>query len=98
MAHNIIQWNCRGLKPNYNELLLLISEFSPEVICLQETFLTKDDKTSLKHYTLHNFINSDTDRASGGTTVAIANRVPHTEIPLNTNLQAVAIRATLHSP
>ena len=98
MAHNIIQWNCRGLKPNYNELLLLISEFSPEVICLQETFLTKDDKTSLKHYTLHNFINSDTDRASGGTTVAIANRVPHTEIPLNTNLQAVAIRATLHRP
>ena len=36
---SIIQWNCRGLKANYNEILILMSLFSPSVICLQETFL-----------------------------------------------------------
>ena len=35
----IIQWNCRGLRANYNEILILMSLFSPSVICLQETFL-----------------------------------------------------------
>ena len=29
--HKIIQLNCRGLKPNYNEVSLLISEYNPSV-------------------------------------------------------------------
>ena len=29
--HKIIQWNCRGLKPYYNEVSLLISEYNPSV-------------------------------------------------------------------
>ena len=37
--HKIIQWNCRGLKPNYNEVSLLISKYNPSVFCFQETFL-----------------------------------------------------------
>ena len=37
--HKIIQWNCQGLKPNYNEVSLLISEYNPSVFCFQETFL-----------------------------------------------------------
>ena len=40
--HKIIQWNCRGLKPNYNEVSLLISEYNPSVFCFQETFLKPD--------------------------------------------------------
>ena len=31
--HKIIQWNCRVLKPNYNEVSLLISEYNPSVFC-----------------------------------------------------------------
>ena len=30
--HKIIQWNCRGLKPNLNEIPLLISEYNPSLI------------------------------------------------------------------
>ena len=36
---SIIQWNCRGLKANYNEILILTTLLSPPVFCLQETFL-----------------------------------------------------------
>ena len=46
--YKIIQWNCRGLKPNYNEVSLLISEYNPSVFCFQETFLKPDDNTSLR--------------------------------------------------
>ena len=39
--HKIIQWNCRGLKPNYNKVSLLISEYNPSVFCFQEHFLNQ---------------------------------------------------------
>ena len=43
MAHNyIIQWNCRGLRSNREDIELLISKYSPAAICLQETMLKRD--------------------------------------------------------
>ena len=48
--HKIIQWNCLGLKPNYNEAFLLISEYNPSVFCFQETYLKPDDNIWLKCY------------------------------------------------
>ena len=50
--HKIIQWNCRGLKPNYNEVSLLISEYNLSVFCFQETFLKPDDNISLEGFSL----------------------------------------------
>ena len=35
----IIQWNCRGLSANRQELELLAQEYKAPVICLQETNL-----------------------------------------------------------
>ena len=32
---SIIQWNCRGLEANYNEILILTTLLSPTVFCLQ---------------------------------------------------------------
>ena len=49
--HNIIQWNCRGLKPKFDEISLLLSQQKPSVFCLQETFLKPDDKITLKGLT-----------------------------------------------
>ena len=52
---SILQWNCRGLKAKYNEILILTSLLAPSVICLQETFLKQKD-ISFKNYTMYNFI------------------------------------------
>ena len=49
---SIIQWNCRGLKASYNEILILMSLFSPSVICLQETFLEQSDDISLRDFNI----------------------------------------------
>ena len=43
MGQKIIQWNCRGLKGNINELLLLKTQECPAVTCLQETFFKQGD-------------------------------------------------------
>ena len=51
---SIIQWNCRGLKANYNEILILMSLFSPSVICLQETFLKQSDNVSFRDFKMFN--------------------------------------------
>ena len=39
MTKTIIQWNCRGIKANHEELLLLLKKYNPKIVCLQETFL-----------------------------------------------------------
>ena len=54
LKHKIIQWNCRGLKPNYNEVSLLISEYNQSLFCFQETFLKPDDNISLKGFNIYN--------------------------------------------
>ena len=96
MENSIIQWKCRGLRANFNEILLLISKFTPSVLCLQETFLKQSDNINLNDYTLYNFIHTNCERASGGSTIMVNSRLPHSQIKLTTNLQAVAIRVTLH--
>ena len=37
--HKIIQWNCRGLSLNYNEVSLLIFEYNPSVFVFKRHFL-----------------------------------------------------------
>ena len=48
MFNKILQWNCRGIGPNYEELLLLLNKYNPKIVCLQETFL----KGPVEHNTL----------------------------------------------
>ena len=69
--HKIIQWNCPGLKPNFNEVSLLISEYNPSVFCFQETFLKPDDNISLKGFNIYNYVHTDCLRPSGGASVFV---------------------------
>ena len=88
MANKLKQWNCRGLKANFNELLLLLTGLCPSIICLQETFLKPTDNLNIRGYTLYNHIHQAGEKASCGASVIINNNVPQNQIPINTNLQA----------
>ena len=71
MNHStFIQWNCRGFRVNFNELSLLIQNYSPVAICLQETHLKDTDKINMKNYTMYNHY-AQGDRASGGSSIAV---------------------------
>ena len=51
MQNRIIQWNCRGLKANYEETLLLLKDYEPAALCLQETHLKETDNVTIRNYT-----------------------------------------------
>ena len=93
--HKIIQWNCQGLKPNYNEVSLLISIYNPSVFCFQEAFLKPDDNISLKVFNVYNYVHTDCLRPSGGASIFVKSSFPLREIDLQTELQATAISVTL---
>ena len=96
MNNHIVQWNCRGLKANFNEILLLILQFSPAVLCLQETFLKDSDNITFKGYSLYNYINTNLDKACGGSSILVRNDLPHSVLNLNSPLQTVAVTVSLH--
>ena len=94
--NKIIQWNIRRARVNYHELFLLITKYCPAIICLQETHLKDNTSINMKNYYSYNYIKQYTDRPCGGSSIIINNNIPHNEITLNTNMQAVTISATLH--
>ena len=95
MANRILQWNIRGEKVNLCELMLLITTFCPAIICLQETHLKESDTLNIKDFTSYNHISKESNIATGGSSILINNKIPHSKVPLKTNLQAVAVTATL---
>ena len=93
--YKIIQRNCRGVKPRFEELLLLLSLLRPSVFCLQETFLKPNDTFTFKGFNVYNHIHSDCLRASGGSSLLVHSSLPQRQIKLKTDLQAVAVSITL---
>ena len=91
---SIVQWNCRGLRANYEEILL-ISNLCPTVICLQETLVKSSDSVNLRGFS--SYVSPASDTAAGGVAILIRD-APHSPVSLSTTLQAVAVRITLHRP
>ena len=87
---DIIQWNVRGLRANFEELRLLCYQYNPQIVALQERQLRKDKITNL---TVFSGItkSSPGDNATGGITLYINKSVLFSEIKLDTDLQAVAV-------
>ena len=50
---SVIQWNCRGLRPNFYELTILIVKYNPLAVCLQETFLKDTDNITVRGFNLY---------------------------------------------
>jgi ribonuclease HI len=96
---HILQWNCRGLKANLPELDILLQTFSPVAICLQETLQNENKPINLRKYSHYYKNNLTTDgRPRGGVSIFIKRNIPHSQILLNTTLQATAVKISLHRP
>ena len=88
----INQWNCRGLRANSEEHELLMKNYEPVAICLQE--LQVSDSYILDnnlHIMLIELPHIPTGhRPHGGARVLIREDLPYSVIPLNTTLRAIA--------
>ena len=96
----IVQWNCRGLRANFEELELLIKNYEPVAICLQEIQVSD---TYILDNSLHILISKlphipTGHRPHGGAGILIRKDIPYSVLPLNTALQAVACRVSTFQP
>ena len=91
----LLQWNCRGLRANYEELLLICKNYKPVVVGLQETHLQPSVKTNVAGYS---FLRKDSHSGTSihGVALLISSSVLFSEVKLDTPLQAVAARVSLH--
>jgi exonuclease III len=94
----LIQWNIRGLQANRQDLNLLLSSNNADIACLQETFVSNSTNLSIKNYCFYGTNTNNTGNTNtinhGGVAILVKHNIPHKPLTIQTNLQAVAIRAT----
>ncbi len=91
---SIIQWNIDGFRSHKIDFKLLIDNYNPLIVCLQETKFKFDyvpDFSQNNFKSFYSNFNSDTV-AKGGVLTLIKNNVDCKQIQLNTKLQAVAVQ------
>ena len=88
----ILQWNCVSLNTHGLDLGLLISSYSPSVICLQETRLKPNSKFNFPNYTCYFKSNAD---GYGGVGILVKNTILQSPVILKSNLQAIAVCVTI---
>ena len=93
-SFKIITWNCEGLNSKKQEVDLLISEYNPVAICLQDTRLTVEREKNYNFTGYTPYFESVNSSASG-VAIYVKNTVPQSRVLLTSNLQALAVRATM---
>ena len=94
---SFIQWNMRGLQANREELSLLLSQYDPTAVCIQETLLHSNKTASFKKYTYYGIPVVETNGSlHGGVGMLVKNTTIHQQLHTNTGLLAIGLRATCH--
>ena len=89
-TENLVQWNVRGVKSNFEELKLLLHKSNVPVVALKDCKLS-EEQLSLQAYTLLRG-----DCPAGEAALLINQRVVHTELTLDSPLHATAATVTLN--
>ena len=79
MSNKIIQWKCRGIRANYEELLLVLNKYNPKVVSLQETFLKDKNQLNIKYFQSYNNLYKDGHRVSGSVSILVRKDIPPTD-------------------
>lgn len=98
MTANIIQWNINRLIKKKNDLQIIINKHNPIAICLQETNLIDNYHTpQFKNYNSFFYNRKQCARASGGVAILTNTNYPCREIPIQSNLEVIAVSIKIES-
>jgi len=92
----ILQWNMNSFYKKLDELKILISDISPDIICLQETNFTDLNAAKLPYFNEYSKFRSSGLRASGGVTIFISSLYPSKQIFTSTHLEEIAASVKLN--
>ena len=85
----IVQWNCQGLFPKWEELACLAADHHPACLALQETLLGSRQLPFFRQYNgFHSKVSAESPH---GSALYVRNDVPSVPLTLDTALQAVAV-------
>lgn len=92
---DFLQWNIRGHRANCRELDILLKQFKPSVVALQETLTTATKELRINNF---NCISkpASSDFARRGVSLYIRNSIFYDNIPLSSDLEAAAARVSLN--
>ena len=96
MATAFLQWNCRGLLTNLDDIEYLLQEHKPAALCLQETHLNATHTNFLRNFIVFRKDRQNASISSGGVAIVVPRLTACTAIPLHTPLEAVAVRVLVH--
>lgn len=91
----LLQWNCNSYSVHLAELRQLISSFSATIVCLQESRFRPGHETTMRHFKLFSKDRVDGAVAAGGVCTLVHSSLFSEEVPLRTQLEAVAVRTSL---
>ena len=92
---SVIQWNLQSYRTKFSKSRILIKNLFPVCICLQET-MHKHNRVSLpKGYAAEVSPLTREDGHERGAAILVQTRFLYNRVPLNTELQAVAIKMHL---
>lgn len=86
---SILQWNIRGFRAHRHDLRYLISNYEPQVICLQETFLTQTPIPIPDYY----YIYSPHSISDSG--ILVHRKTPYINLTINTTIPCTLLRVFL---
>lgn len=89
--NNIIQWNCNGCTSHYPELQMLICNYDPFAICLQESHLKPTQPFTVKGYKVYRCDDNIIHRAKGGVCTLIKDIVSARQVNILSNLQVLVV-------
>jgi len=86
-----------GLQANREKLSLLLSQYDPTAVCIQETLLHSNKTAYFENYSYYGISAVENNGSlNGGVAILVKNTTPHQQLHISTGLQAIALRATCH--
>lgn len=86
-----LEWNINELKHHFNEHKLIMSDYNPLILCIQETHLKPTDMITLKGTDIYRKDFETTKNAQNGTVIITKNTTPNKEVNLTSGTSAVVI-------
>ncbi|KAF0748693.1 putative RNA-directed DNA polymerase from transposon BS [Aphis craccivora] len=93
-----IQWNINGFYKRSVGNNRIIYDIQPSILCLQETNLKNNHSASIKNYTGYFKNRTDALRASGGVATFIKDTIDSENIPIISDLEAIATLVKFNKP
>lgn len=87
----LLQWNINSFYNKLEELQILIRNYNPMIICLQETRFKTHQQPNIKNYKIFRKDFPGGNNACGGVIIAVRNDIPCSEISIRTHHQIIAV-------